>query len=264
MNFSEKDAATNASKDIPAQNENLLLLEGLVVSYGKAPVLRGIDLKVKRGACFGLMGLNGSGKTTMIKAILGLRKPNEGSVLIDGETPGTTEGHRKLAYLPERFDPPWFMKGLEFINFSTGLYGRTYEQEKIFEEARMLALDPTVLKNKTQGYSKGMRQKLGIMATLMTQCPLLILDEPMSGLDPKARALVKAALLRAKRAGITMFISSHILPDMEELCDQVALLHEGEIRFTGTPQEMKEQNKAESMEKAFLGQIGCDVQNLAA
>jgi ABC-2 type transport system ATP-binding protein len=100
-----------------------------------------------------------------------------------------------------------------------------------------------------------MRQKTGLMGPWLTQCPLLILDEPMSGLDPRARALVKDEIVACKKRGMTVFLSSHILADMDEICDRVAVLHDGEIRFVGTPGELKERTQQEYLERAFLKTI---------
>ncbi len=118
-----------------------------------------------------------------------------------------------------------------------------------------LDLDPAALGRPVRAYSKGMAQKLGLAACFLSGKRLLILDEPVSGLDPKARALVKRHLLRLKAAGHTLFFSTHALPDVEELCDRMAILHGGEIRFVGSPAECRERFEAETLEQAFLNCI---------
>jgi ABC-2 type transport system ATP-binding protein len=233
----------------------VLSVDDVSVSYGKKTVLNDVSLNVSKNETYGFMGLNGAGKTTLIKTILGLRNPQSGHIKVLDHERDHPESKKQMAYLPERFEPPWFLTGLEFIKFSTSLYGVSLSETEIFEECERLALDPAVLKNKTQSYSKGMRQKLGILATLLTGCALFILDEPMSGLDPKARALVKDALQRTKAKGATIFLSSHILTDMDELCDRVALLHEGDIVFEGAPNELKKITETDNMERAFLKKI---------
>jgi ABC-2 type transport system ATP-binding protein len=115
-----------------------------------------------------------------------------------------------------------------------------------------LGLDPEALNRRVQTYSKGMRQKLGLMATMMTGCGLFILDEPMSGLDPRARAAVKDMLLETKKQGKTIFLSSHILADMDEICDRVAVLHQGRLLYTGTTSGLKDSGATDSLERAFL------------
>ena len=115
-----------------------------------------------------------------------------------------------------------------------------------------LDLDARVLTRSVRGYSKGMGQKLGLISTLLTGLPFLILDEPMSGLDPRARILLKDRLLDYKRRGNSIFFSSHILSDIEEICDRIAVMHRGRLIFTGTPSELMEANQAPTLERSFL------------
>ncbi len=236
--------------DIPILN-----IQNVSVGYGKQPVIRDINLSVSKGKTFGLIGLNGAGKTTLIKAMLGLRDTNEGSIEIEGRSNKAPESKALFAYLPERFDPPSFLSGYEFIKFSMRLYGQQFDSKAADLMAGKLALDPAALKNRVNTYSKGMRQKLGIMATILTRCSIMILDEPMSGLDPKARVLVKDVLGSVRSEGRTIFLSSHILSDMSEICDLVAVMHSGSIIFNGTPQEMLATESESILERAFLKMI---------
>ncbi len=229
-----------------------LKIQGAHVAYGKKRVINGLDLDVMHGETFGLIGLNGVGKTTLIKTVLGLREYSQGEITIEGRGRNHPESKKQIAYLPERFDPPWFLSGLEFLKFSLSLYGTVFDAEKVFAVSERLSLPPEVLKNRVQTYSKGMRQKLGILATLLTECPLLILDEPMSGLDPRARTLVKDLLQEAKANGHTIFLSSHILADMNEICDRVAVLHDGRLVFSGTPKALRKEGQNDNLERAFL------------
>lgn len=230
----------------------ILRIENLHVSYGKFEALQNINLSVLSGQTFGLIGLNGAGKTTLIKTILGLRKAQSGTITIRGEENYNQQTRRRLAYLPERFSPPDFLSGLEFLQFSL----RVYKQGKTLEEyeraAEKVALDPAALKRSVNTYSKGMRQKLGILGTVLTGCDLMILDEPMSGLDPRARSYVKDMVLDLKAKGHTVFLSSHILADMEEICDHVAIIYDKQRVYDGTPKEMLKKTKANSLEHAFL------------
>lgn len=227
--------------------------------YGAKKVLHGIDLSVSVGAAYGLIGLNGAGKTTLVKTILGLKKPLDGDVAVFGRSVGDAQVRRDIAYLPERFDPPWFLSGGEFIDFAASLYGGKVRAEEKLSYCEALALDPLVLGQRVQTYSKGMRQKLGLIATVLTGCRILILDEPMSGLDPLARYLVKVMLLKVKADGRTILLSSHILSDMDEICDAVSVIHQGDCLFTGIPADMKRQVKEDSLEKAFLEIIGHEI-----
>ncbi len=241
---------------MPEKKSPALSLSNVCVSYGSRQVLNGISLDLLPGQTFGLLGLNGVGKTTLIKTILGLRDPAQGDVKIGGLDRTLMEAKKQIAYLPERFDPPGFLTGLEFLSFSVRLYGGTFTRAQAESAAAGLALDPAVLKNRVQTYSKGMRQKLGLLATFMTQSPLLILDEPMSGLDPQARMRVKEALQATKAGGRSVFITSHILSDMSEICDHVGVLSRGRLLYAGTPAGLLEAGGDRNIEKAFLSLIG--------
>ncbi len=227
-------------------------VQGVSIAYDKKPAIIDVNLSVKSGEMFGLIGLNGAGKTTLIKALLALRSPDKGTLRLFGKPVEHPEAKNRLAFLPERFEPSWFLSGLEFLKFSASLYGRTLEDRACYEGAERLALDSSALKRRVQTYSKGMRQKLGLLSTIMAGCDLLILDEPMSGLDPVARALVKELLIETQKKGCTIFLSSHILVDMDEICDRVSVMHDHAIRFTGTPSALKDTVSAQNLEKAFL------------
>ncbi|MCB9973341.1 MAG: ABC transporter ATP-binding protein [Rhodospirillales bacterium] len=233
----------------------MLKIDHLQISYGRALTLQDICLQIAYGETFGLIGLNGAGKTTLIKTILGLRAPQSGSVTFyTQEETALSQEHAKeaIAYLPERFEPPRFLLGEEFIRFSASLYKRHPSSEDIRQAAERLELDPGVLSRSVNTYSKGMRQKLGLIATILTGCSFLILDEPMSGLDPQARVCVKDTILSLKQEGRTIFLSSHILSDLHEICDHVAVLHQKTIQFDGVPDDLMKKYQSSSLERAFL------------
>ncbi|MDP2205202.1 MAG: ABC transporter ATP-binding protein [Alphaproteobacteria bacterium] len=230
-------------------------IDGITADYGHGPVIEGISFDVQAGETFGLIGLNGAGKTTLIKIILGLMDSAAGKVEVFGRQTLDPEAKARTAYLPEKFEPPPFLSGLEFVKFSLDLYGRSYSKEAVLEAADRVALLRHALPRRVNTYSKGMRQKTGLIGTWMTECPLLILDEPMSGLDPRARVLVKDEIMKCRSRGMTVFLSSHILSDMDELCDRIAVLHDGAIQFVGTPAALREQTGQEYLERAFLKSI---------
>ncbi len=233
----------------------MITIDNLATAYGKTKALHNLSFTIPDGICFGLIGLNGAGKTTLIKVLLGLRDATEGSAVILGHAPGAVEAKSKIAYLPEKFEPPHFLSGFEFIRFTQKLYGRTITDERILEAAAQLQLQPEALSRRVTTYSKGMRQKLGLMATLLTDCPLVILDEPMSGLDPRARALVKDAIIAYQKSGHTVLMCSHILSDIDEMCPEIAVIEKGWLAFNGSPEALKEQTGQNNLERAFLSCI---------
>jgi len=230
-------------------------IQNLSTAYGKTKVLHGITFSVPKNICFGLIGLNGAGKTTLIKVLLGLREATEGQATILGQPLGSNDVKSQISYLPEKFEPPPFLTGFEFIHFTQKLYNRTISEDEILAMADTLQLQREALPRRVTSYSKGMRQKLGLMATLLANCPLVILDEPMSGLDPRARILVKDAILAYQQRGNTVIMCSHILADLEEMCPDIAVLHLGELVYNGNPQTMIANTAQPNLERAFLSTI---------
>ena len=241
-----------AQEKLVANTDLAIDIKNVAANYGLGNVIEKIDFQVKKGETFGIVGLNGVGKTTLIKIILGLMDASEGYVKIFGKDAVEQESKSKVAYLPEKFEPPTFLSGFEFIKFSLSLYNKTFKKEAVEEAADRVSLSRAALSRRVTSYSKGMRQKTGLMGTWLTECPLLILDEPMSGLDPRARVLVKDEVMACKKRGMTVFLSSHILADMDEMCDRIGVIHDGELRFIGTPADLKKQTGQENLERAFL------------
>lgn len=236
--------------DIPA-----IRIDNVAADYGQGTVIEDIAFHVRQGETFGLIGLNGVGKTTLIKIILGLMEASRGKVEIFGRGILDPAAKEKIAYLPEKFEPPVFLSGLEFVRFSLSLYGRAFDENSVLAAADRVSLSRAALRRRVNTYSKGMRQKTGLMGTWLTQCPLLILDEPMSGLDPRARVQVKDEIIACRNRGMTVFLSSHILADMDEICDRIAVIHDGRLQFTGTPAELRDKTGQEYLERAFLKTI---------
>ena len=235
-----------------------LIIDKVTTHYGKEAILDDISLSVTSSEVFGLIGLNGVGKTTLIKSILTLVRPTSGSVRIFGQDFMDPASRAKLAYLPEKFQPPALLTGAEFIRFSLASFGLDYDLTHASEMAENLGFDPASLDRRMGVYSKGMNQKLGLLATFMTGQPLLILDEPMSGLDPKARILLKRQIAKYREDGNTIFLSSHILADLDEMCDRVGILHNGTLVYDGTPADLKKRADTPSLEQAFLDVIEGD------
>jgi ABC-2 type transport system ATP-binding protein len=231
-------------------------IQGLEAGYGRTPVLHGLSLTVRQGETVGLIGLNGAGKTTLLKSILMLTAPAAGRVHLFGEPHEAPGSRARLAYLPERFQPPGHLSGHDFVRLSLAFYRLPADHAAAAALAAALDLDPQALARPIRSYSKGMSQKLGLLATLLTGRPLLILDEPMSGLDPRARIGLKGQLARHRERGRAILMSSHELTDLDQLCDRVAVLHQGRLGYVGAPAELKHREQAPSLEIAFLAAIG--------
>lgn len=232
-----------------------LSIQAVSKQYHQVPVLKQISFTLKPGEIFGLIGLNGAGKTTLIKIILDLITANGGEVKIFDHSQHSVESRKYLSYLPEKFQPSRYLKGYEFLDLSLSYYGKKLENQAADLMAMKLDLDAKVLSRRVGTYSKGMGQKLGLAAAFLVDSPLLILDEPMSGLDPRARIRLKQVLLDARTSGKTVFFSSHILSDIDEICDRIGIIHEGELRFVGTPAEFKSRHRNDVLEQAFLSLI---------
>ena len=232
--------------------EPLVRFRDVNKSFGRAEVLRGIDLDLQPGSCVGLTGVNGAGKTTLIKCLLDFCDVDSGAIEVHGIEHWRPQARSSVAFLPERFTPPYFLTGREFIAMMLALFGRAYDEEPVRAMLAALDLDVSSLDQPVRNYSKGMTQKLGLAACFLSQRELYVLDEPMSGLDPKARACAKSLLLRLKSEGRTLFFTSHSLTDVEDVCDQVTILHGGKLAYSGTPHGLLEDYEESSLERAFL------------
>lgn len=232
-----------------------LSIKNVKKSFGDKKVLNGISFDVKENEIFGLIGLNGIGKTTLIKTIIDILDKDSGDISIFGVDAINKISRENIAYLPEKFHPSTYLKGTEFLSM-TYKSGKKNDLKLAKKLAKALALEEKALSQKVSKYSKGMMQKLGLIYTLLSEAPLIILDEPMSGLDPKARIRLKEELISYKDSGHSIFLSSHILADMDEICDRIGVINNGKIVFIGTPKEFKEKYSQKSLEKAFLEEIG--------
>ncbi len=242
----------------------IISIDAIKKSFKKHQVLDGVSFAIQPGEIFGLIGLNGVGKTTLIKIMLGLLSADAGSVKFFGHDHVTKEARRKLCFIPERFRPSHLLTGDEFLSLSQSYYGLKYDKNRARELALELDLRPDALASRTTDYSKGMGQKLGLLSALLSEVPLLVLDEPMSGLDPKARILFKEVLMRHAGKNRAIFFSSHILNDMDEICGRIGILHDRQMQFIGKPSLCRKQQKAETLERAFISIIERDERKIAA
>jgi polyether ionophore transport system ATP-binding protein len=211
--------------------------EGLSKWFGPVEALAPLDLDVASGEVLGYLGPNGSGKTTTIRLLLGLLRPTSGRAEIFGldAATDTVAAHRRLAYVPGEATLWPSLTGAETLHLLGHVHGSVDDAYRI-ELIDRFDLDPS---KKVRSYSKGNRQKLGLIAALMTRADLLLLDEPTSGLDPLMEQTFRSCIADAKSAGQTVLLSSHILSEVEALCDRVAILRTGHLIETGTLAEMR-------------------------
>ncbi len=232
-----------------------LNVQSISKSYAGRKVLNDIQFSLVPGEIFGLIGLNGAGKTTLIKIMLDLVSAESGKVQIFDEPSTSIKARRQLSYLPEKFQPSRYLKGMEYLDLALSYYGKKLDPALARENAAKLDLSPLVLDARVGSYSKGMGQKIGLLGAFMVDASLLVLDEPMSGLDPSARIKLKDMLLAAKAENRTVFFSSHILSDIDEICDRIGVIHDGKLFFIGTPSEFKKKHGDDMLERAFLNSI---------
>lgn len=204
--------------------------------------LRGVSLEVNEGDLYGFIGPNGAGKSTTIKILLGLLKPDGGSATLMGMTAGTPRSREKVGFLPEH---PYFydyLTGREFLWFYGQLSGLGWGdlKKRVDEVADLVSLRPEAMDRKLRTYSKGMLQRIGLAQALLARPRLVILDEPMSGLDPMGRRDVRNLLKNLHAQGITVFYSSHVLGDVEAICTRLAMVVDGQIRRQGTVSQVLE------------------------
>lgn len=235
-----------------SQEKFPLKVQGISKAFKQKKVLDSLSFDVREGEIFGLIGMNGVGKTTLIKIILDLLRPDQGDALLFGKPVTQPESRRNMTYLPEKFAPSPFLKGKEFLSLAVAFAGKQLDMATATEWCHSLDLDPEALHKKIGKYSKGMGQKLGLASVFLSDASLLILDEPMSGLDPRARIHLKDALLRYKQSGKSVFFSSHILADIEEICDRVAVLHDTKLVYVGDPHTFRERYEEATLERSFL------------
>jgi len=225
-------------------------------NFGTYPALKEVGFSVESGEFFALVGINGAGKTTLLKCLLDFCETNSGTIEIFGTSHRLTASRERLSFLPERFIPPHYLTGKDFLQYMLKLQGLSYEPTQVEGMLAAFDLDSTALRLPVRAYSKGMTQKLGLAACFLASKELYVLDEPTSGLDPKARARLKAQFKDLRKQARTAFFTSHTLADVEEICDRMAVIHAGRLLFVGTPQQLCRSHAAPNLEQAFLSCIG--------
>ncbi len=215
-----------------------------------------LDLEVKNGEIFGFLGPNGAGKTTTIRMITGILNPDEGDILIDGNSIKTNpiEAKKAIGFVPDSPDMFLRLKGIEYLNFMADVYDVPVEtrKQKIEELTKKFEIYDD-LNSQIQSYSHGMRQKIVICGALLSEPKNWILDEPMTGLDPKSSYDLKEMMKAHAKSGKTVFFFFFVLEVAEKICDRVGIINKGKLVFVGTLEEMKEKFKENgSLEELFL------------
>ena len=237
--------------------ENMIELINVTKSYNKEiKAVNGINLTINDGEIFGFLGPNGAGKTTTLKMITGILHPDKGNIKLNGISieKQPIKAKKQLGYVPDNPDMFLRLKGIEYLNFMSDMYevSSSIRNKKIEDLSKRLNLY-NALDDKIQSYSHGMRQKIVLIGALIHEPPIWILDEPMTGLDPKASFILKEMMKEHVSAGKTVFFSTHVLEVAEKICDKVAIINKGRILFNGTLNEMREHFKVnESLENMFL------------
>jgi ABC-2 type transport system ATP-binding protein len=216
----------------PSKTSGQAIIEtrNLSKHYGKIEALKGVTLTVNQGEIFGLLGQNGAGKTTMIKILLGITKSSFGDAQLLGEPSGTAEVRKRVGYLPEDHRFPDYHTGYSLLDF----YGALLEvpvaerRKRIPEMLELVGLKGR-MHYKIRTYSKGMKQRVGVAQALMHDPEVIFLDEPTDGVDPVGRREIRAIMQQLKEQGKTIFLNSHLLGEVELICDRVAILQQGEM-----------------------------------
>ncbi|MGN4722853.1 ABC transporter ATP-binding protein [Bacillus cereus group sp. MYBK15-3] len=227
---------------------------------GSTYAVKDLSLSVPNGEIFGFLGPNGAGKSTTIKMITGIHGVDKGTITINGKNimEEPMEAKKTFGYVPDSPDMFLRLKGIEYLNFMADMYEvpKDVRQERIESLAKKFDLY-NALSDQIQSYSHGMRQKIVIIGVLVHEPDIWILDEPLTGLDPKSAYILKEMMREHADKGKIVFFSTHVLEVAEKICDRVAIINKGNLQFKGNLDEMRDHFKSnESLEKMFLEMTG--------
>jgi ABC-2 type transport system ATP-binding protein len=236
---------------------DMLQLNGIVKRYGDFAAVNGLDLRVPRGEIFGFLGPNGAGKTTTIRMVAGVLEPTEGSVVIGGYDMAThpMEAKSRIGYIPDRPFLYEKLSGGEFLRFVSGLWGKDELASEERADGLLEIFNLLEWKHELiESYSHGMRQKLLITSALIHQPELIVVDEPMVGLDPRSARILKDLFRVFVERGGTVFLSSHTLGVVEAVCDRIAIIRDGAVIAKGTMDDLRDQvdSGGADLEEIFL------------
>jgi ABC-2 type transport system ATP-binding protein len=228
--------------------KQMIKIKNISKSYYGHAVIKDLVLNIEKGLVFGFLGPNGAGKTTTIKMLVGLNKPDSGKILIGDRDPSDTESRRKIGFMPEN---PYFydhLTGLELLKFCGELSSAQIQPEGYETALKEVGLFDS--KNQMiREYSKGMKQRLGLAQAIIHNPEYVFLDEPLDGLDPIGRIEIKDIIDKLKNRGSTIFFNSHILSDVEDICDQIGIINKGKLIYNGSVVKFRGKK---SLEKAFV------------
>ena len=220
----------------------VIFTHNLIKTYGKIEALKGVSVTVEKGEIYGLLGQNGAGKTTLIKILLGITKPSFGEAQLLDEEAGTASVRARVGYLPEDHRFPDYHTGYSLMD----MYGALLEvssaerQKRIPEMLELVGIKGR-MHYKIRTYSKGMKQRLGIAQAMIQDPDVIFLDEPTDGVDPVGRREIRAIMQQLKERGKTIFLNSHLLGEVELICDRVGILQQGEMIRSGSIAELTQQ-----------------------
>lgn len=240
---------------------SVVKLSDVVKRYSDITAVDHIDLEVESGEIFGLLGPNGSGKTTTLKMILGLAHPDSGYIDVLGADPGEdpVEVKKKVGYVPESPHLYEFLTGIEYLDFVGDVYGLVVREKKNRIDEYLEALELEGREGDIiSSYSEGMKQKIVLISAFIHRPQLLLLDEPLSGLDPRSARIVKDLLHELKAKGVTTIMSTHVLEIAQAMCDRIAIMRNGRLFALGTMEELREEAKlpGPDLEDIFLKLTG--------
>ena len=235
----------------------MISIKNVSKSYNqKNKIINNLNLEIKNGEIFGFLGPNGAGKTTTIKMITGILDIDEGDILINNYSiiKNPIEAKKQFGFVPDNPDMFLKLKGIEYLNFMADVYEvSTEDRKKRIEELSKIYKIKNELNNIIQNYSHGMRQKIIIIGSLLHNPQNWIIDEPMTGLDPKATYELKNIMRNLAQQNKTVFFSTHILDVAEKLCDRIGIINKGKLLFVGTIEEMrKELKENKSLEELYM------------
>lgn len=219
--------------------EPALEARGLRKVYGRKVAVEDFSLELGRGEVFGFLGPNGAGKTTSLKMLLGLILPTSGTGRLLGRPLGEAEARREVGFLPEHFRFHEWLRAEEFLHFHGQLYGMKadHRRRRVTEVLETAGLSEAA-GQRLSTFSKGMLQRIGLAQAILNNPPLVFLDEPTSGLDPLGRRQVRDIIMELRQRGVTVFLNSHLLSEVERVCDRVAIINQGRVVRQGTLSEL--------------------------